>query len=56
MLKEYKISYSSKIGIGTVIVNHSVIINGAKIGRFNTYMGEFDLIIDEGTNIGNANE
>jgi UDP-3-O-[3-hydroxymyristoyl] glucosamine N-acyltransferase len=56
MLKGYKISYSSKIGIGTVIVNHSVIINRAKIGRFNTYMGEFDLIIDEGTNIGNANE
>jgi acetyltransferase-like isoleucine patch superfamily enzyme len=56
MLMGYKISYSSNIGIGTVIVTHSAIINGASMGKFNTYIGEFDLIVDKGTNIGNTNE
>ncbi len=56
ILMGYKISYSSKIGIGTVLANHSVIIQGTTIGRFNTYIGEFDLIVGDGTNIGNGNK
>jgi acetyltransferase-like isoleucine patch superfamily enzyme len=55
-LMRYKISYSSKIGIGTVFANHTVLINRANIGMFNTYIGGFDLIIGEGTIIGNMNE
>ncbi len=56
MLMGYKISYSSKIGIGTIIANRTVSINRASIGMFNTYIGGFDLVIDEGTKIGNSNE
>ncbi len=55
-IMKYKISYSSKIGLGTIFSNRTVLINGAKIGMFNTYTGKFDLVIDEGTNIGSLNE
>lgn len=55
-LMGYKISYSSTIGLGTIFANRTVLIRGAKIGMFNTYMGKFDLVIDEGTDIGNLNE
>jgi len=55
-LMGYKISYSSKIGIGTIFANRTVLINGAKIGMFNKYTGGFDLVIGEGTNIGSFNE
>jgi len=52
----YKISYSSKIGVGTIFSTRTVLINKAKIGMFNMYTGEFDLTIDEGANIGSLNE
>jgi acetyltransferase-like isoleucine patch superfamily enzyme len=55
-IMRYNISYSSKIGIGTIFANQTVVINEAKIGMFNTYIGGFDLIIDKGTNIGHLNE
>lgn len=56
ILMKYKISYSSKIGLGTILSANTVIINKANIGRFNRIIGEFDLTIDEHTNIGNSNE
>lgn len=56
ILMRYKISYSSKVGLGTILSTNTVIINKANIGRFNKIIGEFDLTIDEHTNIGNSNE
>jgi acetyltransferase-like isoleucine patch superfamily enzyme len=52
----YKISYSSKIGIGTIIASRTVLINKVRIGMFNKFIGEFDLVVDQGTIIGSFNE
>ena len=52
----YNISYTSKIGIGTIVAISTVQINKVSIGRFNKFIGEFDLIVRENTHIGNSNE
>lgn len=52
----YRISYSSKIGLGTKINVREATINNARIGRSNKFVGGFNLEIGEGTKIGNSNE
>lgn len=52
----YKISFSSKIGLGTRINVRKATINNARIGRSNKFVGGFLLEIEEGTKIGNSNE
>lgn len=45
----------AKIGFGTVIAVDSAIIHGARIGRFNKFLGPYSLRIDAGVQIGNSN-
>lgn len=52
----FKILNSSRIGIGTVIAVNKVLIDNVSIGRFNKFIGEFDLVIQKGTLIENSNE
>ncbi|MEE9344538.1 MAG: hypothetical protein V3U88_02920 [Methylococcales bacterium] len=52
----YNISYSSKIGMFSVITARTVTITKSIIGSFNRLTGDFDLVIEEGANIGNFNE
>jgi acetyltransferase-like isoleucine patch superfamily enzyme len=55
-LMGYNISYSSKIGMCSVITARTVSISKSIIGGFNRLTGDFDLVIEEGTNIGSFNE
>ncbi len=52
----YDISYSSRIGIGTIIVVHKAVIERAYIKRFNKISGCFDLVIGDESKIGSSNE
>jgi acetyltransferase-like isoleucine patch superfamily enzyme len=52
----FRVSYSSKVGWGTVILAKKVSIENARIGRFNKFTGAFELMIGSGTRIGHSNE
>lgn len=51
----YDISFSSKIGFGTLIHVKSAVIRNAGIGRFNRFTGPFHLLVESGVNIGSTN-
>jgi len=55
ILLSYKISWSSKIGIFTVITVDQATITNSNIGKFNRFSGPYTLEIDEGTTIGDKN-
>lgn len=52
----YNISYTSKIGIGTILAISTTLIDKAHVGRFNKFIGGFDLVVRGKTHIGNSNE
>ncbi|WP_232507972.1 acyltransferase [Desulfobacula toluolica] len=52
----YSISYSSKIGIGSIIAVRTARINESCLGSFNRFIGGFDLIIGKKSDIGSFNE
>lgn len=56
LLLRYEISFSSKIGIFTIIAINSAKINNSYIGCFNRFRGPFTLEINSGTHIGDKNE
>lgn len=49
LLMGYNISYSAKIGIGTIIAVRSLRIDNVNINRFNKFIGPFDLLVKKPT-------
>jgi len=54
LLLGYRVS-ETRIGFGTIIVVDEVIIQNAKIGFFNLFIGPMKIKIGDGTSIGNRN-
>ncbi|HBE18528.1 MAG TPA: hypothetical protein DEG17_12980 [Cyanobacteria bacterium UBA11149] len=55
IILKYQISFSSRIGLFTVIAVDEATIIDAKIGKFNKFVGPYRLEIDEGSFIGYKN-
>jgi acetyltransferase-like isoleucine patch superfamily enzyme len=53
----FRVSYSSKVGWGTIILAKKVSIEkDVRIGKFNRFFDNFELVIGSGTTIGRFNE